>query len=399
MDSFILLSLPQSYVKLANKAVRENKLKVASALYFKAAESALEAYKKTHDNEEKEYLEDFIRNNIDLARYYNPAKKEATVSKGKSNSKKEIKDITAFDIPSKTFEDVAGMQSIKKDIEKKIIWPVTDPEDYRKYVGGGCRGVIMYGPPGCGKTLLAKAAAGEANKSGSSVKFYKVDQSDIKNMYVGNSEQNMRNLFENAAKNQPAIIFFDEVDSLAGTRGKDLSGHRKDLANEFKSDFDDITDKTILVIGATNHPWNIDSAFVRPGRFEELIFVPPPDLEARAKILEIHTKGREIDNEIDFNKLAGLTKGYSGADLEKICKDAGLLAYERKRNNSENSKINYSDFLKGIEKTKPSLKQWCAEVKDQMIDGRYPDKRVLRKGISEEFKVILDVVDQLEDIF
>lgn len=399
MESFILLSLPQSYKQLANKAAQENRLNDASSLYFKAAESALETYKKTHNSKEKEELENFIRSNIDLARYYNPTKKEEIKVGKKNNSRTINKEIGSYELPSKTFDDVAGMQGIKKDIEKKIIWPVTDSEDYRKYVGGGCRGVIMYGPPGCGKTLLAKAAAGEANKSGKNIKFYKVDQSDIKNMYVGNSEQNMRKVFESAAENQPAIIFFDEVDSLAGTRSKDLSGYRKDLANEFKSDFDDITDKTILVIGATNHPWNIDSAFVRPGRFEELIFVPPPDLEARAKILEIHTKEKEIDDEIDFNKLAGLTKGYSGADLEKICKDAGLLAYERKRNNNENKKINYIDFLKSIEKTKPSLKQWCSEVKDQMIDGRYPDKRVLRKGISEEFEVILDVVDQLEDIF
>lgn len=400
MESFMLLSLPQSYVKLANSAVKENRLKDASSLYFKAAETALEAYKKAHDSGEKEHLENFIRSNLELARSYNPVKKEITTRKNNvENNEKEIREITAYEIPSKTFDDVAGMHSIKKDIEKKIIWPVTDPEDYKKYVGGGCRGVIMYGPPGCGKTLLAKAAAGEANKFGHNVKFYKVDQSDIKNMYVGNSEQNMRNLFKSAAENQPSIIFFDEIDSLAGTRNKESSGHRRDLANEFKSDFDEISDKTILVIGATNHPWNIDSAFVRPGRFEELIFVPPPDLEARTKILEIYTNNKEIDNEIDFNNLASLTKGYSGADLEKICKDAGLLAYERKRNKDIKDKITYYDFLKAIEKTQPSLKQWCSEVKDQLIDGRYPEQKILRKGISKEFIVVLEVVEKLEEIF
>ena len=387
MDTFILSSLPHSYISLAKESLTKGELEIASSFYFKAAESALDIYKKTYDSKDQEYWKDFIVHCIYLGRKYKPIKeKEEILSKDYSK-------ITESQIPTLTFDNVAGLYNVKKDIEKKIIWPITDPEGYKKFVGSGCRGVIMYGPPGCGKTLLAKAAAGEAKNA----TFYKVDQSDIKNMYVGKSEQKMKELFKKAAENQPAIIFFDEVDSLAGTRNKDSSVYNRDLANEFKSDFDEIKDKTILVIGATNHPWNIDSAFIRPGRFEEFIFIPPPDLEARAEIFRLNSRERELDNEIDFNRLASLTRGYSGADLEKICKDAGALAYERYRNN-EDSRITYLDFLKAIENTKPSLKQWCSEVKSQMLDGRYPNQRVLKKGISKEFEVILDLVDQLEKL-
>lgn len=394
MGSIINLSLPEQYKRLAKDSLSNRETKKASTLYFKAAEAALEVYKETPNLEEQDYWQDFIYDCVKKGRRYTPTSKNKT-KKERGKSDGNSKDIKKSTLPSLDFNDVAGMNYLKENIEKKIIWPITDPEGYRKFVGKGCRGIIMYGPPGCGKTLLSEAAAGEVKQKGLDINFYKVDQSDVKNMWVGKSEQRMRELFNVASKNQPAILFFDEIDSLAGTRKKETSKHGRDLSNEFKSDFDRIKDKTVLVIGATNHPWSIDSAFVRPGRFEEQLFVPPPDLEARAEILRIHTQDKKLDDEINFNKVAKLTRGYSGADLEKICKDAGVSAYERYRKN-EDGRITYRDFLRGIESTKPSLNQWCTEVRDQMLDGRYPNQQVLKKGISEEFRVILDIVEEIE---
>mgnify|MGYP006273415255 CR=1 FL=1 len=389
-------SVPHNYRNLAKFAVEKKDFIEASSLYFKAAETALPYYKKNFDEKNQKYWQDFIDNCIDLGQHYKP--KLLTTPIKKSHSKKpSLENIISSEVPDFTFQDVAGMKNIKKEIERKIIWPVTDPKGYEAFVGKGNRGLIMYGPPGCGKTLIAKAAAGEANKRGHPLSFYKVGQSDIKDKYVGRSEQKMKELFKKAAKNQPSMIFFDEIDSLAGKRDSDNTSHNKNLANEFKADFDEIQDKTILVIGATNHPWNIDSAFIRPGRFEQFMFVPPPNLEARTKIFELKTKGKNIDKNIEYQKLSKLTRGYTGADIEKICKDAGSFAYERYREDP-NTTTTYSDFLKSIQNTVPSLKQWNSEVKDQMLDGRY-SKPVLRKGISNEFNIILSLVKQLDEIF
>ena len=394
-----VITRAQHYASASDRYADQGKHEQQMKFAIKAAENYLTLVSLVDDDDDRVFYMSQYHHYIDVAHRLNQIHRLKETSSSKDESEAGAYSFKSESNPTIDFSHVAGMKAIKKDIERKILWPLTDPEGIKRYVGSKCRGVIMYGPPGCGKTLLAKAAAGEAKKRDATVSFFKVDQSDIKDMYVGNSEKKLKNLFKQAAEKQPSIIFFDEVDSLANTRGSELSTYKKDLINEFKSIFDGIKDKTVLVVGATNHPWNIDSAFVRPGRFEELIFVPPPDLKARKEIIRMQITNREIGSKIDIDKLAKLMIGYSGADIEKICNDAGLKAYERKRNYRENTKITYNDFLRVIKQTKPSLKQWCTEVKHQMTDGRYPHKRMLRKGISDEFEVILDIVENLETIY
>lgn len=216
--------------------------------------------------------------------------------------------------PDISFKDVGGMDQVKKEIDLKIIKPLENADLYAAYGKKTGGGILLYGPPGCGKTFIAKATAGQINAN-----FINVGISDILDMWIGRSEKNMQYTFEVARRNTPCVLFFDEVDALGASRSDMKNSSGRHVINQFLSELDGIenTNDNILVIGATNAPWHLDPAFRRPGRFDRIIFVPPPDAASKIKILEIILNNKPKEN-INYAKVVEHTKNYSGADIKAI---------------------------------------------------------------------------------
>jgi transitional endoplasmic reticulum ATPase len=201
--------------------------------------------------------------------------------------------------PDTSFKDVGGMENLKEEIDLKIIKPLENAELYAAYGKKTGGGILLYGPPGCGKTFLAKATAGEINAS-----FISVGINDILDMWIGRSEKNMGYIFEVARRNTPCVLFFDEVDALGASRSDMKNSAGRHVINQFLSELDGVgTDNEgILILGATNAPWHLDSAFRRPGRFDRIIFVPPPDVPSKIKILELLLKDKPV-KDVDLRKV------------------------------------------------------------------------------------------------
>ncbi|RFS86066.1 AAA family ATPase [Actinomadura spongiicola] len=214
-----------------------------------------------------------------------------------------------------TFADVAGMEQVKQSLRMKLLLPVQQPELFAAYGKRAGGGVMLYGPPGCGKTHLARAAAGELGAA-----FMSVGLSDILDMYIGSSERNLHSTFEAARRNRPCVLFFDEVDALAARRADMNRAHNRQIVNQFLAEMDGVeggANEGVLVLAATNAPWYVDAAFRRPGRFDQLVFVPPPDAPARAAILALLCREVPLD-ELDFRAVSEATDGFAGADLKGV---------------------------------------------------------------------------------
>lgn len=262
--------------------------------------------------------------------------------------------------PKIGFADVGGMDKVKKEIELKIIHPLNNVELYKAYgkkVGGG---ILLYGPPGCGKTFIAKATAGEINAN-----FISVGLNDILDMWIGNSEKNLHEVFETARRNKPCVLFFDEIDALGASRSDMKNSGSRHLINQFLQELDGMESDNdgILVLGATNAPWHLDTAFRRPGRFDRILFIPPPDEEARAGIFEIKLKGKPVGT-INYNKLARLTPDYSGADVEAIIDIAIEEKLESALKTGIPEPIEEKDLNSAIKKHQPSTKEWFVSAKN-----------------------------------
>lgn len=262
--------------------------------------------------------------------------------------------------PAINFSDVGGMTNVKKEIELKIIKPLQHPELYKAYgkkIGGG---ILLYGPPGCGKTYLAKATAGQIKS-----RFISIGLSDILDMWIGNSEKNLHHVFEVARQNTPTVLFFDEIDALGASRSDMKQSSGRHLINQFLQELDGIDSNNdgILIIGATNTPWHLDQAFRRPGRFDRIIFVPPPDAPARESILQLKLKGKPVDV-IDFSSLAQKLENYSGADIEAIIDIAVEEKLEAAFADGVPKPITTKDLLNAIKKHKPSTQEWFGTAKN-----------------------------------
>lgn len=260
-----------------------------------------------------------------------------------------------------TFADVGGLDALKQTIEMKIIKPFTNPGLFSKFSKKTGGGILLYGPPGCGKTFIAKATAGEVGAN-----FYPVHITEILSPYFGVSEQNLHNIFETARANKPSVLFFDEIDTLGYSRSKSSSDMMRGLVDSMLTELQSINTNTdkMLVIGATNMPWDVDSAFKRPGRFDKLVFVPPPDREARKVIFKLKLHGKPVDDSIVYDLLAEKTEHYSGADIENVIEIATEnVLTEIMRTNKERL-ITMEDLLAAIQSTKPSTLEWMATVKN-----------------------------------
>lgn len=275
--------------------------------------------------------------------------------------------------PAVSFKDVGGMEALKEEIRLKIIYPQQHPEMYKAYgktIGGG---ILMYGPPGCGKTHLARATAGEIQAG-----FIAVGISDVLNMWIGNSERNLHGLFEQARISQPCVLFFDEVDALAASRSDMRHSTARQLVNQFLLELDGMqrSNEGVLVLAATNAPWHLDNAFRRPGRFDRILFVPPPDAPARAAILRLLCRGKPV-HEIDYDHLSQKTEAFSGADLEAVVDRAVEQKLQDAMKTGVPKPLTTRDLLKAAEAVKPSTREWFAAARNYALyanqGGLYDD--------------------------
>lgn len=254
-----------------------------------------------------------------------------------------------------TFNDVAGMNDLKEEIKLNIIYPFKNPElfiQYGKKAGGG---ILLYGPPGCGKTFIAKATANECNAT-----FLNLSIVDILDMHVGVSEQKLHNIFNLARQKSPSVIFIDEIDALGNDRmrtGENV--YARTLVNQFLNELDGITsdNSSIMILGATNVPWFVDNALKRPGRFDKTIFVPPPTMVERAKIFELFLQGKPVDK-INYMLLAEKTKKYSAADIVAICNTAINKIIRIALKSGKKELIKTKDLLEAIDVVIPSTIEW-----------------------------------------
>jgi len=265
--------------------------------------------------------------------------------------------------PKINFSDIGGMEGVKKEIDLKIIKPLLHPELYQAYgkkIGGG---ILLYGPPGCGKTFIAKATAGQVN-----AKFINISLNQILDMWIGNSEKNLNSVFELARSNTPCVLFIDEIDALGASRSDMKQSNSRHLINQFLQELDGIegSNEGILVIGATNAPWNLDAAFRRPGRFDRIIFVSPPDETSRESIFKLKLNGKPISN-IDFSALAKKTENYSGADIDALIDIAIEEKLEKSFADGIPTPIETKDLLNAIKKHHPSTMDWFQTAKNYAL--------------------------------
>ncbi|MCG8702009.1 MAG: AAA family ATPase, partial [Bacteroidales bacterium] len=268
--------------------------------------------------------------------------------------------------PNTKWDNIGGAKDVKQDLKEAVEWPLRFPDSFTRMGIRPPKGVLLYGPPGTGKTLLAKAVANESEAN-----FIQVKGPSLLSMWVGKSEEGVRKIFERARQVSPCVVFFDEIDSLAGKRAEGHMGGAKvaeNVLNQLLSEMDGIEDlSNVIVIGATNRPDILDPALMRPGRFERIVYVTVPEKEGRLEILKIHTKDMPLDKSVDIEDLAERTEGYTGADLEALSRESAMLAL---RENVDAKKVTSKHFEKAMEKVLPSVSKRDQERYKQ-IEQKY----------------------------
>ncbi|MEX2187297.1 MAG: AAA family ATPase [Pirellulales bacterium] len=275
--------------------------------------------------------------------------------------------------PKIKFADVGGMEAVKEEIRMKIIYPLEHAEMFKAYgkaIGGG---ILMYGPPGCGKTYLARATAGEINAG-----FLSIGINDVLDMWIGNSERNLHELFEQARRNRPCVLFFDEVDALGASRSDMRHSAGRHLVNQFLSELDGVeaNNDGVLILAATNAPWHVDAAFRRPGRFDRILFVPPPDGPARSEVLRVLLRGKPAQD-VDFDHIAKKTGEFSGADMKAVVEAAIEVKLREAMKAGRPTPLATRDLQTAIKSVRPSTKEWFATARNYALysnqGGLYDD--------------------------
>jgi len=262
-----------------------------------------------------------------------------------------------IEVSTVNWTDVGGLEDVKQHLKEAVEWPLKNPEIFSKLGIKPPKGILLYGPPGCGKTLLARAVATESEAN-----FISIKGPEVFSKWVGESEKAIREVFRKARMAAPAVIFLDEMDSLAPRRGLGFSdsGVSERVISQLLTEMDGIvTLQDIVVIAATNRPDMVDSAVLRPGRFDRLIYVPEPDEKSRLQIFGIYTKGMPLTKDVDLNQLALMTKYYSGADIESLCREAAMHALRNDINAVEVTMKDFQDAMKEVgPSVTPEMEKW-----------------------------------------
>jgi transitional endoplasmic reticulum ATPase len=356
-----LAAQARGYSKAAKDLEDGGQSERARELYLKAAKLYNDAYISASDDIDRNTQRDLAEHLFAKAQSLKSSSQcsitgleNNTASNNKNESSLSKDDLLLKEIPNVGFSDIGGLEGVKEEIRKAIIYPFTHKELYQMYGQKAGEGILLYGPPGCGKTMMAKAAAKECGAD-----FISVKTSSIVSKWVGASEKNIKQIFDTARQSEKAIIFFDEIDSVA-VRRSEGEDYAKRVVNEMLAQMDgvDTTGDDILVLAATNEPWSIDPALRRPGRFSKLVFIPEPDLDAREAIFNIQLRNRPVADDVNVKSLAEMTKSYSGADITSLCGEAADIPLGEALRGGEARKIRMQDFVIVIEKRKPSITSW-----------------------------------------
>jgi len=299
-----------------------------------------------------------------------------------------------IETPNVKWKDIGGAKEVQQELKEAVEWPLKYAESFKKLGVRPPKGILIYGPPGTGKTLLAKAVAGESEAN-----FILVRGPELLNKFVGESEKGIRKVFERARQASPSIIFFDELDSLAPKRGMSHDSQVTErVVNTLLSEMDGLEElNDVVVIGATNRPDILDPALLRPGRFDRLSFVGAPSKEERLEILKIHTKPMPLAKDVDLNKIAEKTEGYTGADIEAVCREAGILTL---RNNvkAREAKEEISEEIKeGKQKVKKVKEKPKKEIIEELEIKNKFFEEALKKVKSSVTKEIIDKYKAIEE--
>jgi SpoVK/Ycf46/Vps4 family AAA+-type ATPase len=283
-------------------------------------------------------------------------------------------DIDLAERPSLRLADVGGMEQVKQRLELSFLGPIRNPQLASAFGATAAGGLLLYGPPGCGKTFIARAVAGEIG-----ARFSEFGVADVLDMWTGSSERNLAQIFAAARRNAPCVLFFDEVDALGHKRSHlTTSSSMRNTVNQLLSEMDSLGGRNdgVFVLGATNHPWDVDSALRRPGRFDRMLLVLPPDGAAREAILRHHLRDRPLAG-VDLGKIARATEHYSGADLAHLCTTAAERALAESMRSGRLVPLTTRDLLTAAREVQPSTGPWFAAARNVALfgntDGSYDE--------------------------
>ncbi len=351
--------LLESFEKHKAKGIarfRMGELGEAKYHFLKAAEYLLQLARETEGPLKQARLK-HARHLVDLARNVRQKKRELAAPAKDVPPEKDPAtpaEWTLAEKPSIRFDDIAGLEDVKEQIRIKMIYPFTHAEKARKYKVRTGGGILLYGPPGTGKTMIAKAVAGELDAA-----FFAIAPSEILNKWVGESEKNVRKLFDAARAAEKAVVFIDEVEALVPRRrDTEAGGVMQRLVPQVLNELDGLDARKgahLMFLGATNEPWNIDSAMLRPGRLDEKILVGLPDAAARRRILELNLKDIPLADDVDFDTLAVRLDGYSGADIAYLCRKVSEQTFLESVQTSSDRPVARDDFNRVLDRLKPSV--------------------------------------------
>jgi transitional endoplasmic reticulum ATPase len=276
-----------------------------------------------------------------------------------------------IEVPTVHWDDIGGLEGVKQELKEAVEWPLKSPEMFTRLGIKPPKGILLFGPPGCGKTLLARGVATESEAN-----FITIKGPEVFSKWVGESEKAIREVFRKARMAAPAVIFFDEMDSLVPRRGLGFadSGVTERVISQLLTEMDGIVSlEDIVVIAATNRPDIVDPAVLRPGRFDRLIYVPEPDDKSRLQIFKIYMRNMPLTKDVDLSQLVVMAKNYSGADIQALCREAAMHALRRDVDAKEVTMADFQDAMKRIgPSVSPDMEKWYKSFMQQVRQVQKP---------------------------